>query len=163
MSAPELSPRRRQLLKLAVAAFLAPVSLPGGSAQASDPSQQKAFAAFLDTLLPRDALSGSATDLGVDQAIWELATEQPLLQKLLVFGSRWLDNTGGPPFAELDEDSRIAIADWMSKADWNEIPGRFFHLVRHLALEFYYSQPDSWAGLPLDHPPQPNGFPPPWT
>jgi hypothetical protein len=59
-------------------------------------------------------------------------------------------------------DDQIKIVQWMSEADWNQIPRRFYELMRQVAIEVYYTDPAAWAGLALQRPPQPFGYPPPW-
>jgi hypothetical protein len=125
--------------------------------------ESAALAAFVDTLLPRDALSGSATDLGIDRQIWEFSKTEPDFRKLVSFGCRWLDMTGGPPFAKLPVDQQITVVSWMAQADWNDVPRRFYELMRQVSVELYYSTPAGWHGLPIQRPPQPLGYPPPWS
>lgn len=157
---------RRRLFKVAGAFFLSQTSSLG-MALAAPPSapttlERTTFAAFLDTLLPRDALSGSASDLKIDTGLWEFSRLDPRFLRLLELGCRWLNMTGGAGFADLSETQKIAIVEWMSTSDWNEVPRRFYELVRQAAITAYYSNPASWAGLPLQRPPQPFGYPPPW-
>ncbi|NTV69555.1 MAG: gluconate 2-dehydrogenase subunit 3 family protein [Azonexaceae bacterium] len=121
------------------------------------------LSAFLDTLLPSEELSGSATDLGVDRQIWAFSNTTPDFRKLLDYGCRWLNMTGGARFSALASDQQIAIVDWMSRADWNEIPRRFYELVRQVAVELYYSNPAALGGLSIKPSPQPLGYPPPWS
>jgi hypothetical protein len=71
--------------------------------------------------------------------------------------------TGGPPFCELAFDQQIAVVNWMAHADWNEVPRRFYELMRQVSIELYYSTPAAWHGLPIQRPPQPLGYPPPWS
>lgn len=137
----------------------------GQALAASAPTslEQTSFAAFLDVLLPHDELSGSATDLRVDDKLWEFSESDPRFRRLVQLGCRWLNLTGGPPFADLTAEQQIAVVEWMSKSDWNRIPRRFYELVRQAAIELYYSEPEAWRGLPIERPPQPLGYPPPWS
>lgn len=157
---------RRRLLQSIGAFFLASIA---GSVPALDSSpvpssrERVTLAHFLDVLLPRDEFSGSATDLGVDLEIWELAAADERFNRLLGFGCQWLDLTGGPPFHRLDPDQKDAVVQWMVESDWNQIPRRFYELVRQLAVTIYYADPRSWNGFPLHRPPQPDGYPPPWS
>lgn len=155
---------RRRLLKAAGAFFSLHALGIGFAEAASSPSklERATFAAFLNVLIPRDALSGSATDLGVDAKLWLFSQHDPQYRHLLELGCLWLNQTGGPAFSELSEGQRIAVTRWMSTSDWNQVPRRFYELTRQLAIETYYSDPASWAGLPLQRPPQPFGYPPPW-
>lgn len=156
---------RRQLLKAAGALFFGhsfgfPQAL---AASAPTADQQKTFAAFLDVLLPSDDISGSATDLQVDGKLWKFSESEPRFRHLVELGCQWLNLTGGPPFAELSAEQQVVVVEWMSKLDWNQVPRRFYELVRQAAIEFYFSQPEAWNGLPIERPPQPLGYPPPWT
>lgn len=154
---------RRRLLKIVGAFFCAHAVWPAEAKAPTLPAQRVTLAAFLDVLLPRDALSGSATDLQVDAQLLALAKSDARLARLIGLGCQWLNLTGGPPFAQLTPEQQIAVVDWMSQSDWNEIPRRFYELVRQLASELYFSDPRSWVGLPIQRPPQPAGYPPPWA
>lgn len=164
--ADELSSRsRRRLCKIVGAFFLgSSVKLASAATLAPpDPQERATLAAFLDTLLPRDELSGSATDLGTDRQLWAFSKTAPDFRKLVNYGCRWLNMTGGAQFSDLATEQQIAIVDWMSRADWNEIPRRFYELVRQVAIELYFSNPASVNGLPINRSPQPQGYPPPWS
>lgn len=156
--------QRRRLLKVVGAFFLShPVGLTKALASsASTELEHKTFASFLDILLPRDELSGSATDLRIDDKLWEFSKSDPRFLHLIKLGCEWLNLTGGPPFAELGTEQQIAVVVWMSNSDWNQVPRRFYELMRQAAIEFYYSDSDVWNGLPIMQPPQPLGYPPPW-
>jgi hypothetical protein len=156
--------QRRRLLKI-VGAFFLGQTLDVSSALAAaklSPLEQTTFAAFLDVLLPRDVLSGSATDLRVDAQLWALSDTEVRFRHLIALGCQWLNITGGPPFAKLATKQQIAVVEWMSHSDWDQVPRRFYELVRQTAVEVYYSDPAAWRGLPIDRPPQPLGYMPPW-
>lgn len=155
---------RRRLCQV-VGAFFLGLGTPLEPAHAATPAKNEraTVRAFLDILLPRDALSGSANDLGVHDKLLAFARTDASFGRLLSVGSQWLNMTGSVPFARLSGDQQTAIVTWMSAADWNEIPRRFYELVRQIAIELYFSQPGSWAGLPISRPPQPLGYPPPWA
>jgi hypothetical protein len=159
------SASRRRLCKI-VGAFFLGGAIEGASAAAlASPSgeEQATLAAFLDTLLPRDQLSGSATELGVDRQLWAFSNTEPDFRKLVDYGCRWLNMTGSTRFSVLASEQQIAVVDWMSRADWNEIPRRFYELVRQVAIELYYANPAALSGLPISRSPQPLGYPPPWS
>jgi hypothetical protein len=71
--------------------------------------------------------------------------------------------TGGTQFSALASEQQIAVVHWMSRADWNEIPRRFYELVRQVAVELYFANPAALSGLPINRSPQPLGYPPPWS
>lgn len=155
---------RRRLLKIVGVFFLGQAFDISPAHAASSPSalERATFAAFLDVFLPRDALTGSATDLDVDKQLWEFSETEARFRRLIELGCQWLNLTGGPPFKELSDEQQIAVVEWMASSDWNQIPRRFYELVRQTAIELYYSDPRAWKGLPIARPPQPFGYPPPW-
>lgn len=156
--------QRRRLLKIIGVFFLGPAFdiSPALAATAPSTLERATFAGFLDVLLPRDALSGSATDLRVDEELWGLADADARFRRLIELGCQWLNTTGGPPFTELTAEQQFTVVEWMSHSDWSQIPRRFYVLVRQTAVEVYYSNPAAWRGLPIDRPPQPLGYLPPW-
>ena len=157
--------RRRQILALIGAFFVGAIlDSPRSISETTvlSPLEQTALDAFLDVLLPRDEVSGSAGDLGVPDELREIARLDPHFQRLLALGCRWLDLTGGPPFGALPAAQQSAVVEWMAQSDWNEVPRRFYELVRQVAVELYYSHLESWHGTAIEHPPQPQGYPPPW-
>jgi hypothetical protein len=158
------SATRRRLCQI-VGAFFLGLGVSPGQALAAAPAlhQRATVAAFLDILFPRDAISGSATDLGVHDKLLAFSQGDENFARLLDIGSQWLNMTGSEPFAGLPDDQKTAIVTWMSESDWNQIPRRFYELVRQIAIELYFSQPASWVGLPIHRPPQPFGYPPPWV
>ncbi len=152
-------------MQVAGAFFLAQ-AVDAGSAWAKGaptPFEKATFAAFLDVLLPRDALSGSTTDLKVHARLWAFARLDANFARLVALGCQWLSMTGGAGFPELPSKQKTAVVRWMSESDWNEVPRRFYELVRLAAIETYYSEQANWADLPLHQPPQPEGYPPPWV
>jgi len=158
------SQERRQLLKI-VGAFFMGAALDArivGAAISPTDLERKTFASFLNVLLPRDEYSGSASDLKVDEKLWAFSENDANYRKLIEVGCQWLNMTGGPPFAELESGQQIVLVEWMSTSDWNQVPRRFYTLVRQTAIELYYSNPASWVGTAIDRPPQPIGYPPPW-
>jgi hypothetical protein len=156
--------QRRRLIKIVGVFFLGQAFdlSPALAASAPSPLERTTFAAFLDVLLPRDTLSGSATDLRVDQQLWALAVDEARFRRLIELGCQWLNLTGGPPFAQLAAEQQIAVVEWMSHSAWSQVPHRFYELVRQTAVEVYYSNPAAWRDLSINRPPQPLGYLPPW-
>ena len=120
------------------------------------------FAAFLDTLLPRDDASGSASDLGLPGAILKEARGDELYTRLIRVGCSWLDRAAEGSFAAAPPRVHGIIVTWMADSDWDEVPRRFYELLRQRAVELYYCQPEAWAGLAITRPPQPVGYPDHW-
>ena len=121
------------------------------------------LAAFVDTLLPDDGVTPSASMLGVDADLREFIVESETFTKMTDMVCDWLDTLGPVPFAELSPEDRLHIADYMAEADRDMLEGRFYHLVRLLAIEFYYARTEALVGLNLAPAPQPSGYPPPWS
>lgn len=159
-----LSATRRRCLKIVGALVLGDVSGIGTAFAAARPNQniRNTLAAFVDTLIPRDGVNGSATDLRIDEMLWQLSQSSDQFHRLLRLGCQWLNQTGGPPFDELLPEQQTMIVAWMAQSDWNEIPRRFYELVRQTTAELYFSQPTAWHGLAMTRPPQPFGYQPPW-
>ncbi|MGV8989420.1 MAG: gluconate 2-dehydrogenase subunit 3 family protein [Cypionkella sp.] len=152
------SPERRRALVLMLSAGLAPL-LPQ-SGLASGPQDLASLGAVLDTLFPSDALCPSATKLGVDAKIRDaLGSESPLLQ-LFTVALGWMDGLKDRPFRDLPPAQQAEIVEAMAASDFNQIPGRFYHIARALTLEFAYATPEALGGLPLHPAPQPEGYPP---
>lgn len=114
---------------------------------------------FLDTLIPADHITPSASAVGVTDDILTIAANDKLLNKLITLGCQWLDLQTEVRFSELPEEYRIRLLEWMSNAGTNSLPRKFFVITRHLAMSHYYRKPDSWKGLPVSRPPQPIGYP----
>ncbi len=123
----------------------------------------QSLGAVLDTLLPADDWSPSASELGLDDEMRELIAGNENLNRLFLVALEWLDGVASRPFRELDQNRQTEILTAMAASDYNQIPGRFFHIVRALAVELYFARPEAIAGYPLNAAPQPAGYPPPWT
>ena len=153
--------RRAALLSLVAAALTPPPLL---AATPRDPATGRAaLAAYLDVLLPADALTPAASALGVQDDILALARAAPLLGRMIAVVCDWLD--GGRPgaFAALPEAVRAERVAQMAASDPDRPDGRFHKLIRLLAIEFYYARPEALPGLGLNPAPQPEGYPPPWA
>lgn len=164
--------RRRFLFKLPALPLLAGLSayLPG-VVSAAPPTRAKpasrlsiepTLVALLDTLLPRDTLSGSASDLGVPNEILAESSRNALYNRLVHAGCQWLDHAAEGSFANASPQVREVIVAWAAQSDWNQVPRRFYELIRQRALGLYYSKPAAWGGTPISRPPQPIGYPEPW-
>jgi len=114
---------------------------------------------FLDTLLPADEYSPSASALGTPDRLLAEAERDPLYLRLIRAGCEWIDLQTQGEFAGAPEAARGLVVDWMSKAPRDSVPRRFFDLVRDHALVLYYSTPAGWRGTGFEHPPQPLGYP----
>ncbi len=118
--------------------------------------------AVLDCLLPADDLSPAATALGVDREMRDFLAEQELLAQVIAAGLQWLDAEAGRPFRDLPYMQQAALLSRAAASGPDQVPARCHHILRALAVEFYYARPEAIAGLPLHPAPQPLGYPPPW-
>ena len=132
-----------------------------GSATA-DTAPMASLAPVVDTLLPADDVSPSASALGVDKDIADFVAENDMMTRLFAAALDWMDHLADRPFRDLTPPEQTEVLTFMESADFNAIPGRFYHILRALAVEFYYARSEAVAGFPLDPAPQPNGYPPPW-
>lgn len=116
-----------------------------------------ALSPFIDHLIPADELTPAASAWDVPQRLWQQAQDEPAFRQLIEWTCDWLDRYGDG-YAALHHDEREVLMQWMAKAPWDAPQRRFFHLVREEAFKLYYSDSRAWVGLPLNHPPQPQGF-----
>jgi len=154
-------PSRRATLAALVSGCL--VAVTGLPAAARAPAVRlSALNGFLDTLLPADDLGPAASDIGIGEDLLGFATEGSDFHRLMALGTQWLDGLDAQPFADLPAAMRTDVLRFLEAADENEIPGRFYRVVRQSAIELYHARADTIAGLPLNPAPQPEGYPPPW-
>jgi hypothetical protein len=124
-----------------------------------------------DIIIPRDEVSGSASDAKVPAFIEFIVKDMPDHQTPLRGGLRWLDlqclNRNGKAFKDCDGKQQMEMVNeiaWPKKAKPEMRPGvAFFNLFRNLvATGFYTSEigvkdvgyignvPNQWNGVPDD-------------
>lgn len=160
-----MSRRRRQFL-LSLVASVAP--LPRLASALPIPVDRDRTAPgetlrrYLDTLIPADE-TPSASALGVDREVMDIARRLPEYLQLLDLGLAWLDTAararGAASFAAATDEHRIAIVREAQEARPGTLPRRLFDRVRSDAVRLYYAHPASWSALDYGGPPQPVGFP----
>jgi gluconate 2-dehydrogenase gamma chain len=122
-----------------------------------------------DIIIPKDAVSGNASDAGVPGFIEFIVKDMPEYQTPLRGGLRWLDvqclNRFGKAFKDSGEKQQIEMVNeiaWPKKARPEMQQGvAFFNLMRNLvATGFYTSEmgvkdigyignvPNQWNGVP---------------
>jgi gluconate 2-dehydrogenase gamma chain len=129
------------------------------------------IAVLADIIIPKDAVSGSATDAGVPAFIEFIVKDMPQHQTPMRGGLRWLDVESlkrfEKSFVALTPEQRIQIVDDIAYP--NKVKpgmkqgGSFFNLMRNLtATGFYTSEmgvkdvgykgniPNLWNGVPDD-------------
>jgi hypothetical protein len=124
-----------------------------------------------DIIIPRDEVSGSASDAKVPEFIEFIVKDLPEHQIPMRGGLRWLDmqclNRFGKPFKDCTQPQQMQVVDdiaYPKKAKPEMAPGvAFFTLMRNLtATGFYTSEigvkdigymgnvPNQWKGVPDD-------------
>lgn len=133
-----------------------------GRAAPAPVSLEPTLAAYVDTLLPADDVSPAASELGIAKAMLTESAGDALYTRLITAGCAFLDRAAEAKFAESNARVREVIVSWMSEADYDEVPRRFYEIIRQRTVELYYSRPEAWGGLPIRRPPQPIGYPDHW-
>ena len=124
-----------------------------------------------DIIIPRDEVSGSASEARVPAFIEFIVKDMPVHQTPLRGGLRWLDvqclNRFGKAFKDCNHEQQMQMVDdiaWPKKAKPGMLQGvTFFNLMRDLtATGFYTSEigvkdigyignvPNQWNGVPSD-------------
>ena len=135
------------------------------------PDEMATITILGDIIIPKDAVSGSASDAGVPAFIEYIVKEKPEHQTPMRGGLRWLDwqclNRFGKAFKDVSQPQQIEMVDaiaYPKKAKPEMAQGvAFFSLMRNLtATGFYTSEiggkdigymgnvPNQWNGVPED-------------
>ena len=136
------------------------------------PHEMATITILADIIIPKDDVSGSASDAKVPEFIEFIVKDQPEHQVPMRGGLRWLDiqclKQFEKSFADCNEQQRLQIVDeiaWPKKAKPEMAQGvSFFNLMRNLtATGFYTSEigvkndlryagntPNKWNGVPDD-------------
>jgi hypothetical protein len=123
------------------------------------PGERRAAAALADAILPKDAASPAASDVGVVDFIDEwVSAPYPAQQedrRVVLAGLAWLDAESqrrfGHDFADLDASSTTAICDEICYAPRARpalaAPARFFARFRDLTAAGFYTTPEGMRDL----------------
>lgn len=124
-----------------------------------------------DIIIPRDEVSGSASDAKVPEWIEFIVKDMPQHQTPMRGGLRWLDmqclTRFEKTFTDCDEKQRLQVVDdiaWPAKAKPQFAQGvAFFNLMRNLTASGFYTTemgvkdvgyggnaPNQWNGVPED-------------
>lgn len=110
--------------------------------------QEMALIAILvDVVIPKDAVSGSASEAKVPEYIEFMMKDQPGNQTAFRGGLMWLNLQASErfskPFAELPESQRMEIIEeiaWPDNSSPESEPGiRFFNLLRNMTVSGFYT------------------------
>lgn len=134
-------------------------------------AEMATIAVLADIIIPKDEVSGSATDAKVPDFIEFIVKDFPEHQTPMRGGLRWLDlqclNRYEKIFADCDDKQRIAMVDeiaYPAKAKPGMAQGvSFFNLMRNLTASGFYTTeigvkdigymgntPNQWNGVPTD-------------
>ena len=129
------------------------------------------IALLCDIIIPKDEISGSATDAKVPEFIQFIVNDMPEHQTPMRGGLRWLDmqclNKYNNDFKNCSSSQQIAMVDeiaYPKKAKPQMKPGvSFFNLIRNLTTTGFYTSrigiadigykgntPNQWNGVPGD-------------
>jgi hypothetical protein len=111
------------------------------------PAEWQMVRRLSDLIVPRDARSGSATDVGVPEFMDFMMIDQPLRQERMRNGLQWLDaeteRRFGNPFTACDAAQHAALLDdiaWPKRAPESLKDGvAFFVSFRNLVLTGFWS------------------------
>jgi hypothetical protein len=137
-----------------------------------NPHEMATIAILSDIIIPKDEVSGSATDAKVPEFIEFIVKDIPGHQVPMRGGLRWLDmqclKQFDKAFADCSEQQRMQIVDeiaWPAKAKPEMAQGvSFFNLMRDLTVTGFYTSemgvkddlkyagntPNKWNGVPDD-------------
>ena len=134
-------------------------------------SELAAITILADIIVPKDAISGSASDAKVADFIEFIVKDMPEHQIPMRGGLRWLEmqslNRFEKSFAAITEPQRIEIIDEIAYPDKAKASMKqgvaFFNLLRNLTLTGFYTseigvkdigyegnKPNQWNGVPAD-------------
>jgi len=135
------------------------------------PHEMATIAILSDIIIPKDEVSGSATDAKVPEFIEFIVKDMPEHQTPLRGGLRWLDmqclKRFENSFKDCNHEQQMQIVDeiaWPKKAKPGMAQGvAFFSLVRNLTATGFYTTeigvkdvgyignaPNQWNGVPAD-------------
>lgn len=135
------------------------------------PQEMATITLLADIIIPKDEVSGSASDAKVPEFIEYIVKDMPEHQTPLKGGLRWLDlkciGLYGKAFTDLTHEQQIAVVDLIAypkKAKKEDQPGvAFFSRVRDLTATGFYTTEigfkdvgyigntiNEWKGVPED-------------
>ncbi|MBZ5856987.1 gluconate 2-dehydrogenase subunit 3 family protein [Flavihumibacter profundi] len=133
------------------------------------PAEMTTITVLADIIIPKDEVSGSASDAKVADFIEFMVKDKPELQVPMRGGLRWLDLHSlkyyEKSFTALDEKQQLEIVDEIAyplktKAEFKQ-GAAFFTLMRNLTISGFYTteigvkdigymgnKPNQWNGVP---------------
>jgi hypothetical protein len=136
---------RRTLLKLTGAALL---TRPTALAAETPEGDTATITAYLDTLIPEDRLSPSASGVGIDTVIHRYIEASAQRAEFVAQGCRWLDEQArfqdADSFAAMPGEAREVIVASMASAPGDAAPGCSSNCCAPMPCDF--TMPDPKAG-----------------
>lgn len=135
------------------------------------PHEMSTITILGDIIIPKDEVSGSASDAGVPDFIEFIVKDKPEFKLPMRGGIQWLDQQClrkyKNVFAQCNTTQQIELVDaiaYPKKAKPEMLPGvKFFNLMRNLTATGFYTsetgvkdvgysgnQPNAWNGVPDD-------------
>jgi gluconate 2-dehydrogenase gamma chain len=135
------------------------------------PHEMATIAILADVIIPKDEVSGSATDAKVPDFIEFIVKDMPEYQVPMRGGIRWIDmqclTRFNNSFRDCTHDQQMQLVDdiaWPKKAKPEMAQGvSFFNLMRNLTATGFYTSaigvrdvgyignmPNQWNGVPAD-------------
>jgi hypothetical protein len=118
-----------------------------------------ALDAIVDTLIPADDVTPSASALGVTRILLQQAESDAVFRPWLIEGMKWFDQGVTGSFVLRNEDARVQLFEQLANFATGTQPRIFFELLRVRTMTAYYADPRGMTGLAIDRPPQPIGYP----
>lgn len=133
------------------------------------PHEMATLTVLVDIIIPKDEVSGSASEAGVPAFLEFIVKDMPQHQVPMRGGLRWLDMESfklhEKSFADSSREQQLALVDtiaYPSKAAGNKKQGvKFFSLLRNLTATGFFTssmgvkdlgyvgnQPNQWNGVP---------------
>lgn len=131
--------------------------------------EKKMVTILSDIIIPKDEVSGSATEAGVPDFIEFMMKDYPDFQTPMRGGLMWLENQSlaefDKSFADLTGEQQLVLVDriaWPDKAEGENKNGvQFFNLMRNLTCTGFFTtemgikdvgyvgnRPNQWDGVP---------------
>jgi hypothetical protein len=158
--------KRRLFIKLLLQSILSLSGyalLPRSGAAALRKPKSGTLASFLDTLIPEDNISPSASMLGLEHKLVKHAKRIDNYTLLLERGCEWLNLQSQAlyrtDFDNLSSSQRESVVGIAENSQQNSIPKLFFERVKYDLFGFYYTESAAVKGFNLRFPPQPSGYP----
>ncbi len=133
--------------------------------------EKKMVSVLSDIIIPKDDVSGSATEAGVPDFIEFMMKDYPKFQTPMRGGLMWLENKSirdyDKSFTDLSHEQQTALVEkiaWPDKAEQEDKNGvKFFNLIRNLTCTGFFTsemgikdigyvgnRPNQWDGVPED-------------